>query len=159
MIVPYGRLECVQINPFKIWIDYAHTPDGLEKVLQSLREMVKNRIILVFGAGGNRDRGKRSIMGKIAAQLSDYTIITSDNPRFEDPMAIIDEVKSGFLKIKDSNFEILSDRRDAIKRAIEIAKDDDAIIIAGKGHEDYQEINGVKYPFSDKDVVKGLIKK
>ena len=158
MIVPYGRLECVQTKPFKIWIDYAHTPDGLEKVLQSLRDMVKNRIILVFGAGGNRDKGKRSIMGRIAAQFSDYTIITSDNPRFEDPMAIIEDVKSGFLSIRDSNFEILSDRRDAIKRSIEIARDGDAIIIAGKGHEDYQEINGVKYPFSDKEVVKGLLK-
>ena len=158
MIVPYGRLECVQTKSFKIWVDYAHTPDGLEKVLQSLRDMVKNRIILVFGAGGNRDKGKRPIMGRIAAQFSDYTIITSDNPRFEDPLVIIEEVKSGFLSIRDSNFEVLSDRRTAIKRAIEIARDGDAIIIAGKGHEDYQEINGVKYPFSDREVVKELLK-
>ncbi len=158
MIVPYVRLECVQTKSFKIWVDYAHTPDGLEKVLQSLRDMVKNRIILVFGAGGNRDKGKRPIMGRIAAQFSDYTIITSDNPRFEDPLVIIEEVKSGFLSIRDSNFEVLSDRRTAIKRAIEIARDGDAIIIAGKGHEDYQEINGVKYPFSDREVVKELLK-
>lgn len=158
LIVPFGRLECVQTKPFKIWIDYAHTPDGLEKVLQSLRDMVKGRIILVFGAGGNRDKGKRPIMGRISAQFSDYTIITSDNPRFEDPLTIIEEVKSGFLIIRDSNFEVLPDRRAAIKRAIEIAIDGDAIIIAGKGHEDYQEINGVKYPFSDKEVVKELLK-
>ncbi|AEE14295.1 UDP-N-acetylmuramoyl-L-alanyl-D-glutamate--2,6-diaminopimelate ligase [Thermodesulfobium narugense DSM 14796] len=157
LVAPYGRLECVQTKPFKIWIDYAHTPDGLEKVLKSLRDMVEKKIILVFGAGGNRDKGKRPIMGRIAAQFSDYTIITSDNPRYEDPMSIIDEIKSGFLSVKNSNFEILSDRREAIKRAIEIARDNDAIIIAGKGHEDYQEINGVKYPFSDKEVVKELI--
>jgi len=159
MIVPYGRLECVQTKPFKIWIDYAHTPDGLEKVLQSLRDMVKNKIILVFGAGGNRDKGKRPIMGRIAAQLSNYTIITSDNPRYEDPLKIINEIKEGFVSIKNSDFEIVPDRREAIKRSIEIAKDDDAIIIAGKGHEDYQEINGVKYPFSDKDVVVELTKR
>ncbi|PMP84652.1 MAG: UDP-N-acetylmuramoyl-L-alanyl-D-glutamate--2,6-diaminopimelate ligase, partial [Thermodesulfobium narugense] len=159
LVVPYGRLECVQTKPFKIWIDYAHTPDGLEKVLMSLRDTVKKKIILVFGAGGNRDKGKRSIMGKIAAQLSDYTIITSDNPRYEDPMTIINEIKSGFLSVKNSNFEILSDRREAIKRALEIARNDDAIIIAGKGHEDYQEINGVKYPFSDKEVVKELMRR
>jgi UDP-N-acetylmuramoyl-L-alanyl-D-glutamate--2,6-diaminopimelate ligase len=121
--------------------------------------MVKNKIILVFGAGGNRDKGKRPIMGRIAAQLSNYTIITSDNPRYEDPLKIINEIKEGFVSIKNSDFEIVPDRRDAIKRSIEIAKDDDAIIIAGKGHEDYQEINGVKYPFSDKDVVVELTKR
>ena len=131
-------------------VDYAHTPDALEKVLLALREVnAMCRLICVFGCGGDRDRGKRAMMGKVAEKFADFCIITSDNPRSEDPQLIIAEVSS---EMKAGKHQLLPDRTTAINQAISMAKGTDIILIAGKGHEDYQEIKGVKYPFSDIEV-------
>ena len=123
-------------------VDYAHTPDGLEKILGTAREITEGKIIAVFGCGGDRDRMKRPIMGSIAAEHADISIVTSDNPRTEDPEKIIEDVVVGVEKVKknkpDLYYEVIADRRQAIKRAVSLAKDDDIVIIAGKGHEDYQ---------------------
>ena len=138
-------------------VDYAHTPDALEKVLLALRETCSmsaepagapfnGELICVFGCGGDRDRGKRTMMGRVAERFSDHCIVTSDNPRSEDPQHIIDEVVSGMTA---NNHEIIVDRAAAIERAIAMARQSDTVLVAGKGHEDYQEISGVKYPFSD----------
>ncbi len=135
-------------------VDYAHTPDALEKVLLALREAgatMGGKLICVFGCGGDRDRGKRAMMGVVAERFSDHCIITSDNPRSENPQHIIDEVVSGMAA---KNHEIIVNRAVAIERAIGLARQHDTVLVAGKGHEDYQEVNGVKYPFSDADVVK-----
>jgi UDP-N-acetylmuramoyl-L-alanyl-D-glutamate--2,6-diaminopimelate ligase len=131
-------------------VDYAHTPDALEKVLAALREMgVGGKLYCVFGCGGDRDRGKRAMMGRIAEKFADRSIVTSDNPRGEDPSAIIGEVVSGMTM---TNHEVIVDRASAIQYAIGRAKADDAILIAGKGHEDYQEIKGARLPYSDVEV-------
>jgi UDP-N-acetylmuramoyl-L-alanyl-D-glutamate--2,6-diaminopimelate ligase len=131
-------------------VDYAHTPDALEKVLQALREIktAQASLICVFGCGGNRDKGKRPLMGAVASRLADSTIVTSDNPRNEDPCAIIEEITSGM----EANFHVEEDRAAAIDRAIRHARPGDIVLIAGKGHEDYQEIKGVKLPFNDVEV-------
>jgi UDP-N-acetylmuramoyl-L-alanyl-D-glutamate--2,6-diaminopimelate ligase len=134
-------------------VDYAHTPDALEKVLQTLREVTKplgGNVICVFGCGGDRDRGKRPMMGTIATKLADETIITSDNPRSESPKAIIDAILFGV----EGRYQVIEDRAHAITRAISLARTVDTVLIAGKGHEDYQEINGIKHPFSDSEVVR-----
>ena len=146
-----GRFETIELKGVKVIIDYAHTPDALEKLLKAARDIAKNRLICVFGAGGNRDKTKRPKMGKIASELSDIVIITSDNPRFEEPIDIIKDILKGIDKTKSPMVE--EDRRKAIALAIDIAKEGDVIVIAGKGHEDYQEIKGVKYHFSDKEEV------
>ncbi len=131
-------------------VDYAHTPDALEKVLVALRETgVNGKLYCVFGCGGDRDRGKRSMMGRIAEKFSDVCIVTSDNPRSEEPASIIEEIASGMAM---ANHEIVIDRASAIERAILMAEVCDTVLIAGKGHEDYQEVKGVKMPFSDADV-------
>ena len=130
-------------------VDYAHTPDALEKVLLALREVsaaTEGRLICVFGCGGDRDRGKRAMMGSVAEKFADHCIVTSDNPRSENPHNIIAEVIGG---MSGSNHEAIADRAMAIQRAMSIASPRDTVLVAGKGHEDYQEINGVKYPFSD----------
>jgi UDP-N-acetylmuramoyl-L-alanyl-D-glutamate--2,6-diaminopimelate ligase len=130
-------------------VDYAHTPDALEKVLQALREVSEaagGKVLCVFGCGGDRDRGKRAMMGRIAEKFSDYCIVTSDNPRSENPHDIIAEIVSG---MDEDRHEIIMDRAAAIQSVIRHAQQSDTVLIAGKGHEDYQEINGVKYPFSD----------
>ncbi len=131
-------------------VDYAHTPDALEKVLLTLREVMnpQARLSCVFGCGGNRDKGKRPLMGGIASRLAEIAVVTSDNPRHEDPRAIIDEIVAGM----GANFHVEEDRAAAIDQAIHRAKPGDIVLIAGKGHEDYQEINGVKLPFSDAEV-------
>jgi len=151
-----GRLEKVDMGQdFLCIIDYAHTPDALERLILTAREIKESsgdsgsRVITLFGCGGNRDKGKRPIMGRIATELSDYVIITSDNPRNEDPDYIISDIRTG---IKGDNYEIIPDRAEAIKRAVEIAERGDIILIAGKGHEDYQEIMGKRERFSDRDV-------
>lgn len=146
-----GRFEKVEVGQdFLCIIDYAHTPDALKRLISTTREIVpKGRIVTVFGCGGNRDKGKRPIMGQIATELSDFVIVTSDNPRNEDPEVIISDIISGVTK---DNYEIVPDRAEAIKRAISIARRGDAIVIAGKGHEDYQEIRGKRERFSDRDV-------
>jgi len=148
-----GRMEKVYDNKFQIIIDYAHTPDALERAIRTIREFKTGKLITVFGCGGNRDREKRPVMGRISSENSDLTIVTSDNPRDEDPDSIIKEITAG---ITSGSFEIESDRITAIKRSIELAEKGDVVLIAGKGHENYQEIKGVKYPYSDADVIKNL---
>ncbi len=146
-----GRFEIVGENNKKVIVDYSHTSDSLEKALQAVHKIVKKSVPVytVFGCGGNRDKTKRPIMGKIASDLSDKIFITSDNPRSEDPSKIINDIKSGITK---NNVEVIENREEAIKSAIQNAEDDAVILIAGKGHEDYQEINGVRFHFSDKEI-------
>ncbi|MFH1613125.1 MAG: UDP-N-acetylmuramoyl-L-alanyl-D-glutamate--2,6-diaminopimelate ligase [bacterium] len=154
-----GRFEKIN-NKQKILVivDYAHTPDALERLLISTKKLIKGKIILVFGCGGNRDRGKRPLMGEIAAELADYSIITSDNPRDENPVKIILDIEIGFMKKnKKSNVLKIIDREEAIKKALSLANEDDAVIISGKGHENYQIIGQQKKNFSDQAVVKKLL--
>jgi len=144
-----GRMQTFGGNGHpSVVVDYAHTPDALEKVLQALREVTGGKLVCVFGCGGDRDRGKRPMMGTIAAKLADGCIVTSDNPRSEEPADIIAAVVSGMNKW---NYRIIEDRAEAIMRAIHDADAADTVLLAGKGHESYQEINGVKHPFSDID--------
>ncbi|MGK0468026.1 glutamate ligase domain-containing protein, partial [Clostridium sp.] len=140
---------------FEIILDYAHSPDGLENILKTARGFTKSKLISVFGCGGDRDKTKRPIMGKIGTDLSDYSVITSDNPRNEEPLEIIKDV---VCEIQKQNFEIIENRREAIKRAIEIAEKDDVIVIAGKGHEDYQVLKGKTIHFDEREVVFEIIK-
>ena len=137
-------------------LDYAHTPDSLENALKTVREFARGRVVCVFGCGGNRDNTKRPIMGEISGRLADFTIVTSDNPRFEEPMAIIDEIVPGVQR-GGGKYVVIENRREAIKYALEHARKDDVILLAGKGHEDYQEIRGVKHPFDEKVVVSQLL--
>lgn len=149
-----GRFEPVAGGqPFAVIVDYAHTPDSLENVLKTAREFAAGRIITVFGCGGDRDRGKRPVMGEIAARLSDLAVVTSDNPRTEDPASIITDIKAGIEQVT-GEYLIEPDRRDAIMLACSRAKAGDLVLIAGKGHEDYQEINGQKFPFDDRVVAR-----
>ena len=153
-----GRCELVANDynlGFEIILDYAHTPDGLENILKTAREFTKGKLICVFGCGGDRDKVKRSIMGEIGSELSDISIITSDNPRTENPLEIINDIVKG---IKKNNFEIIENRREAIKRAIEIASSGDVIVIAGKGHEDYQVLKDKTIHFDEREVVSDIIK-
>ncbi len=152
-----GRMEKVgTYNGATIFVDYAHTPDGLEKSLFVLRKITSNNLFVVFGCGGNRDKSKRQIMGRVAGDIADYVVITSDNPRFEDPMAIIDQVEQG-VKESTNNYISIKDRKTAISYAIKMLNAGDTLLIAGKGHENYQEIKGERLAFSDKEVVKDLI--
>ncbi|MHB8641457.1 MAG: Mur ligase family protein [Gaiellaceae bacterium] len=149
-----GRLEPLdEGQAFAVVVDYAHKPSSLENVLRALRESTDGRVICVFGCGGDRDREKRSVMGRLAHELADVAIVTSDNPRSEDPLAIIDEVLHGAPEL-----EVEPDRRAAIARAISYAREGDVVLIAGKGHEQGQEIGGVKHPFDDRDVARGLLR-
>lgn len=153
-----GRLEIVSKGynlGFEIIIDYAHTPDGLENILETAKEFTKGRLITVFGCGGDRDKTKRPIMGKIASDLSDIAIVTSDNPRTEEPLSIIQDIIKGIDK---NNYEIVENRKEAIKKAIKVAKTDDVIVVAGKGHEDYQEIMNEKIHFDEREVIGEVIK-
>lgn len=156
-----GRFETIK-SPSGIFfvVDYAHTPDALENILDSINEIrTKNeRLITVFGCGGNRDHTKRSEMGKIATRKSTLTIITSDNPRTEDPNIIIKEIEAGVEAQNFSKYTSIPDRKEAIKMAIKFAEPKDIILVAGKGHENYQEINGVKHHFDDKEVIDELLK-
>ena len=149
-----GRVEVVPTpgTPYSVLIDYAHTPDGLENVLSSVKDFCKGRLIGVFGCGGDRDPMKRPIMGEIGAKLSDIAIITSDNPRTEDPMAIIEDILKG-VKQEYGEYIVMEDRRAAIRYAMDIAEKDDIIVLAGKGHETYQEIHGVKYHLDEREEV------
>ncbi len=149
-VVP-GRFELVDSGQqFAVIVDYAHTPNGLENVLTAARGMTENRLISVFGCGGDRDAGKRPQMGEISARLSDYTVVTSDNPRTEDPDGIIAQIVLNLPH--DTDYVSISQRREAIQHAISIAQPGDVVVIAGKGHEDYQEIHGKRYPFDDRQV-------
>ncbi len=148
-----GRVEVVPTpgKPYTVLIDYAHTPDGLENVLTSVRGFCKGRLIAVFGCGGDRDPIKRPIMGKIGVDIADIAIITSDNPRTEAPMAIIEDILKGLGDAK--NYEVIENRPAAIRHAMDIGQKDDIIVLAGKGHETYQEIHGVKHHLDEREVV------
>ena len=149
-----GRVEVVPTpgKPYTVLVDYAHTPDGLENVLSSVRDYCKGRLIAVFGCGGDRDPIKRPIMGRIGVEIADIAVITSDNPRTEAPMGIIRDILQGVPKEKE-NYIVIEDRRKAIRYAMDIAGKDDMIVLAGKGHETYQEINGVKYHLDEREEV------
>lgn len=147
-----GRMESFSGEHPTVVVDYAHTPDALEKVLTSLREHAVGELICVFGCGGDRDTGKRAEMGAIAGRLADRVVVTSDNPRSEHPQAIIDAIVAGTAF--DARVGIEADRRVAIAAAIASARRDDIVLVAGKGHEDYQEVAGVRHPFSDVDEVR-----
>ena len=149
-----GRFNVIGGARQKIVIDFAHTPESLKNAICSLKECSPGKIVAVFGCGGDRDRGKRPQMGKVACENADFCVVTSDNPRSEDPEKIIEDVVSG---IKTNNYEIVPDRKQAIRYALECAGDNGVVLIAGKGGEKYQEINGVKYEFSDAEFVRGLI--
>ena len=150
-----GRFEAVdEGQPFAVIVDYAHTPDSLDVVLHAARDLGSGRVIAVFGAGGDRDRGKRPLMGRIARDRADLAIVTSDNPRSEDPLAIIQDVLQG----SGMDVEIDPDRRSAIHRAVGIAEPGDVVVIAGKGHEQGQDIGGVVQPFDDRDVAREALR-
>ncbi|MFC1490075.1 UDP-N-acetylmuramoyl-L-alanyl-D-glutamate--2,6-diaminopimelate ligase [Candidatus Latescibacterota bacterium] len=152
-----GRYENIdEGQDFSVIVDYAHTPDALENILLSVREITKGRLISVFGCGGDRDKGKRPEMGEISSRLADYTIITSDNPRTENPEDIISDIIQGVDE--NAKFTIVADRESAISEAIKIALADDTIVIAGKGHEDYQIIGTEKRHFDDSEIVRSQIK-
>jgi len=151
-----GRLERVEsAADFAVFVDYAHTDDALSHVLSTVREITPGRVIVVFGCGGNRDRAKRPLMGGVAARLADYSILTSDNPRKEDPAEIIAAIRQGFGA--DSNVEVVEDRAAAIGRAVAMARSGDSVVIAGKGHENFQEFANTTVPFDDRDVVKQML--
>jgi UDP-N-acetylmuramoyl-L-alanyl-D-glutamate--2,6-diaminopimelate ligase len=154
-----GRFESVDAGqPFDVFVDYAHTPDSLENVLREARMLVADgqRLVVVFGCGGDRDRGKRPQMGALAASLADVAIVTSDNPRSEDPDEIIDEIRTG-MGSGSADIVIEADRRRAIERAAEVAAAGDVVVIAGKGHERGQERNGVVSPFDDREVAREVL--
>jgi len=154
-----GRFETIEeINDFVVIVDYAHTPNALENVLKAAKRFAKNRVITVFGCGGDRDTTKRNVMGEISGRLSDYSIITSDNPRTEDPLKIIEMVERGIKKVTDK-YKVIIDRKSAIEYAIRIAQKNDIIIIAGKGHEVTQTIGKDVLPFDDRKVVLEIAKK
>ncbi len=153
-----GRLEKIFTRGFHIYIDYAHTPDALNASLETLKSLHPKKIIAIFGAGGDRDREKRPMMGRIASEYADILILTNDNPRFEDPIKIIEDIKSGIPEGELNKVKIEPDRRKAIKIGIEMAEKGDIVLIAGKGHEDYMEIKGEKIPFKDKEVVMEIVK-
>ena len=151
-----GRFESVdEGQPFEVVVDYSHTPDSLENVLRAARELASSRVICVFGCGGDRDRGKRPIMGEIATRLADRVIVTSDNPRSEEPEAIIAEIVAG----TGPDAEVEPDRRNAIARAVEQAEPGDVVVIAGKGHEQGQEFRDRKIPFDDREVAREALRR
>lgn len=154
-----GRVEVVPTEgkPYTVLVDYAHTPDGLENVLKSVRDFCKGRVIAVFGCGGNRDPIKRPIMGKIGTELSDFAVITSDNPRNEDPMAIIADILQG-VTVPQERYTIIENRRKAIRYAMDKAEKNDIIVLAGKGHETYQEIQGVKHHLDEREEVSAYLR-
>jgi UDP-N-acetylmuramoyl-L-alanyl-D-glutamate--2,6-diaminopimelate ligase len=152
-----GRIEMLPTNtPYKVILDYSHSPDALENILTTVREFARKHVIVVFGCGGDRDHGKRPIMGEIGGRLADYSILTSDNPRTEDPYAILNSIEEGIKRTK-GKYTVIENRRDAIRHALTIGREGDIIILAGKGHETYQEIMGVKRPFDEKIVVAELL--
>lgn len=153
-----GRFESVDCGQnFTVIVDYAHTPDSLENVLRTAREVTKGRIITVFGCGGDRDRLKRPLMGEVAGKFSDYCIVTSDNPRSEEPEQIIAEIEPGIKRTNCAAYQVVADRRQAIETALNLAQPGDLLLIAGKGHETYQEIQGQVFPFDDRQVVREIL--
>lgn len=153
-----GRAEIVNIGDrdYTVMIDYAHTPDGLENILRTARGFARGRVMAVFGCGGDRDTAKRAIMGKIAGELADFSVITSDNPRTENPSAIIEMIVEG-IRQTDAEYTVVENRRDAIKYALTHAEKDDVIILAGKGHETYQILNSGTIHFDEREVIKEIL--
>ncbi|MBE5801887.1 MAG: UDP-N-acetylmuramoyl-L-alanyl-D-glutamate--2,6-diaminopimelate ligase [Clostridiales bacterium] len=152
-----GRVEMLDTQtPYKVILDYSHSPDALENILSTVRTFTRNRLIVLFGCGGDRDQGKRPVMGEIAGRLADFSILTSDNPRTEDPNEILLAIEQG-TKQSGGEYVIIENRREAIRYALEMGQDGDVIILAGKGHETYQDIMGVKRPFDEKVVVSELL--
>jgi len=152
-----GRIELLDLPlPFKVILDYSHSPDALENILTTVRTFTQNRLIVLFGCGGDRDQGKRPLMGEIGGQLADFCILTSDNPRTEDPDAILEAIEEG-IKQTSGKYTVIENRREAIRCALDMAEDGDIVILAGKGHETYQDIMGVKRPFDEKAVVNELL--
>ncbi|MGN0792329.1 MAG: UDP-N-acetylmuramoyl-L-alanyl-D-glutamate--2,6-diaminopimelate ligase [Christensenellales bacterium] len=158
MVGVSGRLEPLPTgkNEFTVLLDYAHTPDALENLLKTVRGFATGRVVTLFGCGGDRDQAKRPIMGEIAGRFSDFAIVTSDNPRSEDPMQIIASVEDG-VKKSGCEYIVIENRRDAIEYALKNARKNDVIILAGKGHENYQEINGGKHHFDEKEIVAEIL--
>jgi UDP-N-acetylmuramoyl-L-alanyl-D-glutamate--2,6-diaminopimelate ligase len=150
-----GRMERIAVDPCVVLRDYAHTPDALERALETVREVTPSggRVIVVFGAGGDRDKGKRAPMGEIAARLADVAIATSDNPRTEDPERILDDVEAGMGRRPHYR---MADRRAAIAQALELARQGDTVLLAGKGHETYQVVGTTKQPFDEREIIRGL---
>ncbi len=151
-----GRLEMIYDKDFKVFIDYAHTPDGLKKSILTLKKYTSGKLICVFGCGGNRDTSKRKIMGEISGEYSDFTIITTDNPRYEEPFEIILQIEEG-IKNKTKNYVLIEDRIEGIKYAIKKSEKGDIVLIAGKGSENYQEVLGIKHEYNDKNIVDSLL--
>jgi len=150
----HGRLERVPVNEeFNVYIDYAHTEDALRNVLTTVSELTRGRLIVVFGCGGDRDKGKREPMGRAACELADFSILTSDNPRNEDPLGILAQIERGFPAAAKGRYQVIPGRREAIERALVIARPGDSVLIAGKGHEAYQEFSDTVVPFNDRQVV------
>lgn len=153
-----GRIELLDTStPYRVILDYAHSPDSLENILKAIRQTAKARVISLFGCGGGRDHEKRPEMGEISGRLADFTILTSDNPRNEEPGDILGEIEEGIRKT-DAEYIVIENRRQAILHALSHAEPGDVIVLAGKGHETYQEIKGVKHPFDEKIVVAELLK-
>ena len=153
-----GRSEMVDNKlELPIMIDFAHTPESLQNILKAVKSYTKGRVICVFGCGGDRDARKRPLMGEISGKIADYTIVTSDNPRTEDPQVIVNQIEEGIKKTK-GKYEVIVDRKEAIKKAIEMAKKTDIVVLAGKGHELYQEINDKKYDFDERTIIREIIK-
>lgn len=155
-----GRFEPVdEGQEFAVVIDYAHTPDGLENVLHTARQISRGRLITVFGCGGDRDKGKRPLMGRISGEVSDYTVITSDNPRSEVPEKIEQQIEEGIRSVKNARYAIITDRYQAIRHALLYAKEGDFVVIAGKGHETYQITGDSVLPFDDRLVAREILAK
>ncbi|MEN6350658.1 MAG: UDP-N-acetylmuramoyl-L-alanyl-D-glutamate--2,6-diaminopimelate ligase [Syntrophomonas sp.] len=155
-----GRFEKVDCGQnFTVIVDYAHTPDGLENILLTARQLATGRLITVFGCGGDRDRTKRPLMGEIAAGHSDFCVVTSDNPRTEDPEKIIADILPGLDRVENSRYAIIADRREAIRHAIHLAKEDDLVVIAGKGHETYQLVKDQVLDFDDRKIAAEFIQR
>ncbi len=152
-----GRVEVVPTpgRPYTVIIDYAHTPDGMEKILTSLRKLCTGRLIVLFGCGGDRDRGKRSEMGRIGVAYGDLAIITSDNPRWEEPMTVIFDILQGVGEAK--NYKVFENRVTATRYAMDIGKKDDIIVLLGKGHEDYQEIKGQRHHYDEREILRDIL--
>ncbi|MBQ6173784.1 MAG: UDP-N-acetylmuramoyl-L-alanyl-D-glutamate--2,6-diaminopimelate ligase [Clostridia bacterium] len=152
-----GRVEMLQTGtPYKVILDYSHSPDALQNILETVRVFTRGRVIALFGCGGDRDQGKRPMMGEIGGRLADLCVLTSDNPRSEDPMDILKAIEDG-IRPTGKPYVVIENRREAIRYALGIAKDGDVIVLAGKGHETYQEIKGIKHPFDEKAVVAELL--
>ena len=151
---PEGRMDVISYGTNKIIVDYAHTPDAMENILDCVREMPYHKIITIIGCGGDRDKSKRPIMGEIATRKSDYVIFTSDNPRSENPMRILKDMIKGLDSV---NYEIESNREIAIKKGIQFLTNDDILLVLGKGHEKYQIIGTEKRFFDDKQVIRDNI--